>query len=145
MFTVIAPPAEINALLKQGMTLAKASEAAGEQLAEAAKPIWQAAKDLGLTLDVPGFLYAWLSGTRVLAEKDGDRIVGLAFMAVGKKWVSDDTSATIIETAGENASGMLEFAKTIAAALGATTLYATAGEQVLENGNKEYRVLAYRV
>lgn len=143
-FTVIPPPAEINALLNNGATLPSAVEQAGSQLAEIAKPVASAAERLGITLDVPGFLYAWINGTRVLVEKDAaGQIVGMAFLAVGKKWVSHDDSATLLEMRGGDRAGMIEFAKSIAGAVGARYLYLEEQSGKRPDGTLEFLVLGY--
>lgn len=143
-FAVIPPPAEINALLNNGMSLPAAVEAAGAQLAEIAKPMAAAAESLGIKLDIPGFLYAWINGTRVLVEKDASgTIVGMAFLAVGKKWVSHDDSATILEMRGGDRAGMVEFAKSIAGAVGARYLYLEEQSGQRPDGTLEFLVLGY--
>lgn len=145
-FHVIAPPAEIKTLMDNGKSVEEAIDATGANLVELGKPVWLASQKLGMTLDVPGFLYSWLGGTRVLAEKDEKgEIVTLAFMTVGRKWTVQDHSATLLELRGRNPAGMLEFAKQIAAALGARVLYHEDRTVPREDGVVEHIVLAYKV
>lgn len=143
-FAVLPPPAEINALLNNGLPISAAVEQAGGRLAEIAKPIVSSAEALGIKLDVPGFLYAWINGTRVLVEKDAEgKIIGMAFVAVGRKWVSHDDSATVLEIKGENRDGMIEFAKAIAGAVGARYLYMEAQASKRPDGVLEFLVVGY--
>lgn len=145
-FHVIAPPSDIKVMIDNGKTIDEAVEHAGANIAEIAKPVWLAAKKLGLTLDVPGFLYAWIGGTRVLVEKDDKgEIATVAFMTVGRKWTANDNSATVLELAGRDPQGMLEFAKQIAAALGARVLYHEDHRNQRPDGIVEHVVLEYRV
>lgn len=145
-FHVIPPPSQVQTLMSQGKTVSEAVDICGSNMAEVGKPIWTAAQKLGMSLDVPGFLYSWLSGTRVLVEKDDkDNIVTLAFMTVGRKWTVDDSSATILELQGKSPEDMLEFAKQIAAALGARVLYHEDHINVREDEVLEHIVLEYRI
>lgn len=105
-FAVIQPPAD------------------EQQLSEAGKEIVVAAAGFGLVLDTEGFLMSWISGTRVMVERDDDdgTITSLALVAVGKRWMHRDFTASALALHG-NREAMLEFVKTICNALGATALY----------------------
>jgi hypothetical protein len=104
-FNVIQPPAE------------------EQKLAEVGRELFEAAKKLGIKLDLQGFIFAWANGTRVLVERSpAGEIVSLALMTVGHRWTHDDFTATLLHFEG-NTAGLLEFAKTIANALGAKTLF----------------------
>lgn len=141
-FHVLAPPAEIKRLMDTGASMADAVEDAGTQLAEVAKPVWSAAERLGFTLDVPGFLYAWLGGTRVMVEKDEQgEIITMGFLAVGKKWTNSDDSATLLENKGANPEAMMEFAKQIASAVGARIMFYEFATHQREDGITEHLVL----
>lgn len=93
------------------------------KLATAGQEIFLAAQKLGLNLDVEGFLHAWLTGLRVLVERKDGEIVGLCLMALGKRWTSQDFTASVLELRGDDHDGLLEFAKQIAAAMGADSLF----------------------
>lgn len=94
------------------------------RLAEVGKEIYEAANRMGLDMDIEGFIHAWLTGLRVLAERSaGGAITGLCLMALGKKWTRQDYTASILELRGEDHDAMLEFAKQIASAMGATSLF----------------------
>lgn len=104
-FSVIQPPKDETAFTDTG------------------KEIHAAAKKFGLNLDVEGFLFAWTSGTRVAVERNAEgEIISLAMVAVGKRWVTSDFTASVLELQG-NREGMLEFLKVICNALGATSLF----------------------
>lgn len=116
---------------------------ADEQLAEKGKEIFEAAKRLGLDLDVQGFLMSWVGGTRVIVERDtSGTIVSLAFLAVGKRWLHDDFTATVLDLRG-NREPMLCFIRTIANALGATALF-TEEPEPLEQGENFIRYVVRR-
>lgn len=105
-FLVIQPPADEN------------------RLAEAGKEIYEAGIRLGLSMDVEGFIHSWVTGLRVLAERNAEgAITGLCLMALGKRWTRQDYTASILELRGEDHDAMLEFAKQIASAMGATSLF----------------------
>lgn len=144
MFCVLAPPAELTEALRNGVPLAEAAEKVGTKLAEMAKPIVDAGQRLGIPVDPPGFMFAWVNGVRVIAEKDGQgEIVGLAFLAVGHRWIGADGGATLMAMESEHPFEMMNFIKAIAAATGATTLYHETRVVERENGIKEHVVVAY--
>lgn len=94
------------------------------RLAEAGKEVFVAAQRVGLNLDAEGFLHAWITGVRVLVERDqAGEIVTLCLMALGKRWTNQDFTASILELRGNDHDGMLEFAKQIAAAMGASSMF----------------------
>lgn len=128
MFKVIQPPADEKIL------------------AETGKRIISAALDLGMTPDTQGFLMAWINGTRVVIEEDGTgKIVGLALLALGKRWVQNDFTATILGIKGENFDGMLDFIKQICAVMGVTSLFHQPDGAVEENGQLVHRVLELKL
>jgi hypothetical protein len=109
--------------------------------AERGKEIVAAALELGMSIDTQGFLLAWVNGTRVLVERDAaGKIIALAFVAVGRRWIKDDFTATILELRGHDQPAMLEFIKQIAAALGATSLFFQPEDPVEEDGRRVHRV-----
>lgn len=104
-FNVIQPPAD------------------EKKLAEVGRELFEAAAKLGIKLDLQGFIFAWANGTRVLIERSASgEILSLALMTVGHRWTHDDFTATLLHFEG-NTAGLLEFAKTIANALGAKSLF----------------------
>lgn len=107
-----------------------------EELSRVGLEIVVAANDLGKPVDSDGFLRAWLSGTKVLAEfNDKGKIIGLAFMVSGRRWFEDFDTATLLNIVGENKEGMMEFATSVATASGAySMIYDTGEEQKLPDG-----------
>lgn len=95
-----------------------------EQLAEQGKEIIEAADRMGLTLDVQGFLYAWVGGTRVVVHRDSEgKIDTIAMMALGKRWLHNDTTASILDIRGKDTEGLIEFCKTLAKFAGAECIF----------------------
>lgn len=113
-----------------------------EEISRVGLEIVVAANDLGKPVDSDGFLRAWLSGTKVLAEVDDKgKIVGLAYMVSGRRWFEDFDTATLLNVVGENKEGMMEFAKSIATATGAYSLiYDTGDEQTLNDGTVRHYI-----
>lgn len=107
-----------------------------EEISRVGLEIVVAANDLGKPVDSDGFLRAWLSGTKVLAEHDDKgNIIGLAYMVSGRRWFEDFDTATLLNVVGKNREGMMEFAKSIASASGAySMIYDTGDEQKLPDG-----------
>lgn len=121
-FTVIQPPADET------------------KFAEVGRELFEAAGKLGVKLNFEGFLMAWVNGTRALVERDpAGAIVSLALMTVGHRWVPEGFTATILAIEG-NVDTMLEFAKTIAAALGASALFYETGD-VTEQGDRRLHAI----
>ena len=127
-FHVVQPPADEAAYNKVGVEL------------------FQASRDLGLTLDAQGFLFAWTSGTRVIVERDTEgNVIGMVLMAVGQRWVANDHTASIMAVEG-NRDALLEYARNIAAALGATSLFIEDVEtQTLPNGDIRRTVIEHKL
>jgi hypothetical protein len=117
-FTVIQPPADET------------------KFAEVGRELFEAAARLGIKLHREGFLMAWVNGTRALIERDATgAIVSMALMSVGHRWFPDDFTATVLASEG-NTEAMLEFAKTIATALGAATLFYEAADIIVDHGSQ---------
>lgn len=95
-----------------------------KQMAEVIKPVIEAALKFGLRLEPEPFIFSWLQGTRVLVQETDGKIDGVLLMAVGIQWLSGDFTATVLANAGYARSELLDFAKTIATALGAAKLTA---------------------
>lgn len=95
-----------------------------EALTEKAKDILNAAAKLGEPLDIEGFLYSWVSGTRVAVERDDStgEIVGLGIFTAGKRWTHNDITAHVLRIDGKR-QGMLEFIVTLCKAIGATRIF----------------------
>lgn len=93
-----------------------------EKFGELGKELAEASKALGMNLHVEGFLLAWASGVRVLTERDSNgAIVSMLLMAAGERWVYSDVKATVLMVKGD-VPKMMNFARTIAKAIGATGL-----------------------
>ena len=127
-FHVVQPPADEAAYNKVGVEL------------------FQASRDLGLTLDAQGFLFAWTSGTRVVVERDSEgKIIGMLLMAVGQRWIAKDFTASVMAVEG-NREALLEYSRNIAAALGATSLYVEDLEsETLPNGDIRRSVTEHKL
>ncbi len=125
-FTVIQPPADET------------------KFAEVGRELFEAATRLGIKLNFEGFLMAWVNGTRALIERDASgTIVSVALMSVGHRWVPDDFTASILASEG-NTKTMLEFAKTIATALGAAVLFFEVEAQE-RDGYSEHTVIEWQL
>lgn len=94
-----------------------------KRLWEVGKPIIEAAIRLGLKIDPEGFMYSWMSGTRLLVEKEDGEIVGMAMMTAGKRWVDAEHQASVLLVTEAGRDKLLEFASTIAKAMGAVGMY----------------------
>lgn len=121
MFKVITPPED------------------QDQFAQTSKRIVEAAHKLGFPLEVEGFLMSWVSGTRVIVEEQDGEIVGLALVTMGKRWVQNDFTATILAFKGDDR--LFDFVKQIAIAMGSSSLLMQDGEGVVEGDVTVYRVL----
>jgi len=99
------------------------------EMAELGLKIVMAAEAMGAHLDNKGFLQAWWSNTKVLAEVDEkDSIIALAFLVTGRRWFENYDTATLVLLIGENPDGMMTYVKNVATASGAHTLmYDTGG------------------
>lgn len=94
-----------------------------QEYADTGKEIYEASKVLGMDLDPEGFLFSWTAGTRVAVERDGSgKIISMALVTVGRRWIRQDTTATVLEIRG-NREAMFEYVKQIASALGASSLF----------------------
>lgn len=95
-----------------------------QSLAKLGEEVLLAAKELGRPMDVEGFLQAWLSGLRVIAERNAEnKITGLALLAVGRRWLFQDVAATVVWKKAKDDAALLNYIKMLASALGAVNLY----------------------
>lgn len=131
MFSVVAPSGDEQKLAEQGQELLKAAAA------------------LGFNLHAEGFLYAWVDGVRVIVdrdEEDNGTIVGMLLMACGARWIEDDFTASVLGAMGRDEHGLVEYARNIAAALGATSLFVESGlSKQQEDGSIHRTVIEYKV
>lgn len=96
-----------------------------EKMAETAKEVLKAAIDLGgEPMDVEGFLFAWVGGTRVVVQRDDSTqaITGVCIFQAGKRWTENATTAHVLRIDG-NREDLLVFVTTLCQAIGATKLY----------------------
>lgn len=94
-----------------------------EGLHQVGRRIVEAGQKLGIHLEPEGFLYAWVSGTRVIVIEDADKnITSMALMTYGMRWVDSDSVATILRLEGDQQEELLKFCATLATGLGATQL-----------------------
>lgn len=127
MFKVLQPPADEKTFAELGQKIIAASI------------------KLDMKLDTEGFLMAWLNGTRVVVETQGDEITGIALIAIGKRWVQNDFTATLLALESDNKEPLLDFVKQICAVLGVTSLFHQPGGAVEENGQLVHRVLELKL
>lgn len=113
-----------------------------DRFGEVGVKLIEAAHKLGMQVDPEGMLRAWaMDATKILIENEGDDIKGMAFMAVGPRWVDSTVQASIIEYR-DPSGGLLIFARTIAQAFNATGLFYEDPEPITQEGNRtEYRVI----
>lgn len=105
-----------------------------EELKAAGKKIVEAAFKLGRPLDVEGFLQAWIMGTRVIAETDANgEYIGLAFAAIGHRWLFDDTAVSVLWKKVTDDAGFEQFIRAIGAACGAHLLFMELPEPISES------------
>ena len=109
-FTVLSPPAT------------------DDKVQEVGKRIIELAYKLERPIDVEGFLMAWIRGTRVIIETDNDgKDVGIAFVAMGDRWLYMDRGVTVLFYKMQNEAGFIDFMKSMGAAIGARALILEAG------------------
>lgn len=115
------------------------------EMTATAKELLSAAAELGIQLDVKGFMFAWVNGTRPIIERDAaNKIISMALMAVGKRWTHDDMTATVLRLEG-NREPMIEFMQQIASAMGATELFVQEPLPVQHLKHREYTVIGYEL
>ena len=88
---------------------------------------------------------AWVNGTRVVVERNADGlIVSMALVAMGKQWVRNRVTASIMELrtySRENRDAMVEFITQLATAMGASSLYLDMDLTQEQPGKRIYNVL----
>lgn len=95
-----------------------------EELAKIGTEVIDATKELGLNIDVQGFLQSWITGTRVVVHRNAQGVIDtLAIMAVGKRWIHSDVTASMLELRGAETEGLMEFCKTLAKFAGAGSMF----------------------
>lgn len=115
-------------------------------LAETGKELVQAAFNLGANIQPEGFLYAWVGGTRAIVERDeSGKIITLAMMQVGKRWVENDLTGTVLILEGANQEPMVEFLKSICAAMGASQMFVQNKLYQQRAKHREYTVIGHEI
>lgn len=109
------------------------------ELARAGAEVLDAVKLIGIPVAYEGLLRAWIDGTRIIAQRDPQTkiIIGLAFVAAGRRWIRDDFSATILDLAvfeDGDRQPLIDFVVQIAKAQGATKLFYEPFEPKMLNG-----------
>lgn len=116
-----------------------------EKLQEEGMEIVKAVTEFGGFVDSRGFLNSWLNGMKVLEERDSDnKIISLAFMITGKRWFDNYETATILETYG-NHTAIIEFARTIAQAVGAYSLFVDTKEVIEKESAFIHTIVEYKL
>lgn len=107
-----------------------------QKFAEVSKWIINGAIELGIDIDPEGFLYSWVDGTRVIVDLEGpDKIVGMVLMRAGLRWVDSTHKATILRIKGRDEGRLMEFAITIAKAVGSSGLIYEETTPIEETGD----------
>jgi hypothetical protein len=115
-------------------------------LAEVGKELVQAAFNLGANIQPEGFLFAWVGGTRAIVERDpAGKIITLAMMQVGKRWVENDLTGTVLILEGANQDAMVEFLKSICAAMGASHMFVQNKLYTQKAKHREYTVIGHEI
>lgn len=105
-----------------------------EDLKRVGKKVIDAAFKLGRPLDVEGFLKSWILGTRVIAETDAeDNYIGLAFVAMGDRWLFDDSAVSVMWKNVTDEAGFEQFIRAIGTAFGAKLLFIELNEPISES------------
>lgn len=95
------------------------------KFAEVGKELFAAGQKLGMSLEVEGFLRAWVSGMRVVIERDDNtkQIIGMVLLQGGMQWNKNRHTASVMEIRGQNIDNLVEFSKQVASAMGAQSLF----------------------
>lgn len=114
-----------------------------KELADRAKEVLNAAAKLGEPMNIEGFLFAWVGGTRVAVERDDatGEIVSIGIFTAGKRWTHNDVTAHVLRLEG-NRKAMLGFIITMCKAIGATSIYVEEPEPL--EATTEHRRYAVR-
>lgn len=102
------------------------------RFAEVGKELFAAARDLGMNLEVDGFLNAWISGMRVIVERDDQsrKIVGMVLLRQGMQWNKNRHTASVLEIRGVDLNRLMEFTKQVAAAMGTESLFVESADML---------------
>ena len=125
-FSVIAPPGDEQKLRDVGLEIV------------------QAGKRLGFTMNPEGFLMAWVGESmRVLVDRDEKgEIVGILLLACGQRWLHNDFTASVLGVQGRDEEGLIDYAKNIAAAIGAKMFFRELRiTETLPDGTQRHTVL----
>lgn len=107
-----------------------------DNLTSDAVEVIQAAIDLGLDVEPEGFLYSWVSGDRLVVQRDSERkIVGIAMFTMGKRWTHSDMKAHVLLLLGDK-EALLEYVVNMARALGISGVFY---EDSMIDESAEYR------
>lgn len=110
-----------------------------ETLSEVGQAIVESAVKFDMHIEPVGFLTAWVTGTRVIVKvNEADEIQALVLLTFGRRWIANDTTATILAYGGASEADVketVEFSKQIAAAQGCRCIFIEEPDlQVLPNG-----------
>lgn len=113
-----------------------------DRFAKAGTLLVEAAHALGMNIDAEGFFRAWAGNmVKVLVEREEDKIVGMAFLSVGKRWVDSTVQASVLEYR-DPSQHLMQFVRTIAHAFNADGLFYEHPQPILEEeGRTEYKVI----
>lgn len=114
------------------------------KFAEVGKELFEASSRLGMTIEVEGFLHAWVAGTRVVVDRDDSgQITTLAMIAVGKRWVDNEHKATVLLWSGDREK-LIAFVRQIGGMMGlSSVLIEEPGSEEVAPGELQYRVTEY--
>lgn len=128
-YEVVQPPKDDEELKVKGYELIKLSA------------------DLGRAVDIEGFVQSWLGGVRVIIERDDNNTpTGIVYLALGRRWLFQDTTASILYINVKDTEKTLDFIKTLCNAMGADVLYMQDEEPISETPKeKAYKVREIRL
>lgn len=94
-----------------------------QELTDATVEVIQAAIDLDQEVEPEGFIYSWVSGSRLVVRRDAERkIIGIAMFTMGKRWTHSDMKAHVLLLLGDK-EAMLDYIVNMAKALGVSGVF----------------------
>ncbi len=100
-----------------------------QKLRDVGLEIVQAGKRLGFTMNPEGFLMAWVGES-------------MRVLACGQRWLHNDFTASVLGVQGRDEDGLIEYAKNIAAAIGAKMFFRELRTtETLPDGTQRHTVL----
>lgn len=121
-FEVLTPPEDAN------------------KLTEAAVEVIKAAIDMDQDVEPEGFIFSWVSGSRLIVQRDSDqKIVGIAMFTMGKRWTHSDMKAHVLLLLGDR-EALLNYIVNMAKALAVTGVFYEEAVMREDEKSREYLV-----